>query len=83
MGRRIFCFTLPLLFVVLFLVSCNDRTDEMLVDLDINIAFDEVRGMMLGSEVPNRESIKWTYKLTKHDKGMTWGEGDEALLKGI
>ena len=82
MGRRIFCFALPLFFIALFFVSCSDKADDMLVDLDINISVDEPRGMMLGSEVPDRESIIWTYKLTKHDKGMTWGEGDEALLNG-
>ena len=82
MGRRIFCFALPLLFIVLLFVSCSDKADDMLVDLDINISVNEPRGMMLGSEVPDRESIIWTYKLTKHDKGMTWGEGDEALLNG-
>ena len=82
MGRRIFCFALPLFFIALLFVSCSDKADDMLVDLDINISVDEPRGMMLGSEVPDRESIIWTYKLTKHDKGMTWGEGDEALLNG-
>lgn len=82
MGRKAFYFALTFLIVVFLLVSCSDKTDEELVDLKINISFGEGRGMLLGSEAPNRESIIWTYKLTKHDKGMTWGEGDEALLNG-
>ena len=82
MGRKAFYFALTFLLVVFLLVSCSDKTDEELVDLKINISFGEGRGMLLGSEAPNRESIIWTYKLTKHDKGMTWGEGDEALLNG-
>ena len=82
MGRKAFYFALTFLLIVLLLVSCSDKTDEELVGLKINISFGEGRGIMLGSEAPNRESIIWTYKLTKHDKGMTWGEGDEALLNG-
>ena len=82
MGRKVFCFAFTFLLIVLLLVSCSDKTDEELVDLKINISFGEGRGMMLGSEAPNRQSIIWTYKLTKHDKGMTWGEGSEALLNG-
>ena len=57
MGRRIFCFALPLFFIALLFVSCSDKADDMLVDLDINISVDEPRGMMLGSEVPAPKSL--------------------------
>ena len=57
MGRRIFCFALPLFFIALLFVSCSDKADDMLVDLDINISVDKPRGMMLGSEVPAPKSL--------------------------
>ena len=61
MGRKAFYFALTFLLIVLLLVSCSDKTDEELVGLKINISFGEGRGIMLGSEAPNRESIIWTY----------------------
>ena len=49
MGRRIFCFALPLLFIALLFVSCSDKADDMLVDLDINISVNEPRFIIIGS----------------------------------
>lgn len=72
-----------ILFTCLFVfVSCSESRVEQLVDLLVSVALDDSRSMTLGSEAPSRDSITWTYKLTKMDSGMNLGEGDEALLEG-